>query len=205
MVDRIHCNRNLPILRIASNVFVSSTIQRRDNQAKGSERQHERKERFVQSVIRPLVNSLKIDVFIATISAAKRLVKNPILMFHLVGSTIRYIGLGGFYIFKTKYIESQYRQSSSSASLITGSTSILPMAIGIILGGVGITFAKPKPRTLVIYMFLVEFVSNAAIFSGMFLGCPAMEISQFLDTNNQYVCRSIGQLPIILCSWLDFH
>ena len=120
----------------------------------------------------------------------KRLAQNPILMFHLVGSTIRYIGLGGYYIFKTKYIESQYRQTSSGASFITGTTSILPMAIGIILGGVMITFIKPRPRTLVVYMFLVELCSNAGIFSAMFLGCPPMEMPQTWTSDNEFTLKS---------------
>jgi glucose uptake protein GlcU len=122
---------------------------------------------------------------LGTIQAVKRLAKNPILMFHLVGSTIRYIGLGGYYIFKTKYIESQYRQSSSGASFITGTTSILPMAIGIIFGGIVIKFIKPKPKTLVIYMFLVELFSNGGILIGMFMGCPPMQMDETLTVNNQ--------------------
>ncbi|CAG2182014.1 unnamed protein product, partial [Oppiella nova] len=68
-------------------------------------------------------------------AGVKRLAKNPIFMFHMIGGVFRYIGFGGYYINKTKYIESQFRQSSSSASFITGTTSVLPMAIGIILGG----------------------------------------------------------------------
>ncbi|CAG2119158.1 unnamed protein product, partial [Medioppia subpectinata] len=107
-------------------------------------------------------------------------------MFHLVGSTIRYIGLGGYYIFKTKYIESMYRQTSSGASFITGTTSILPMAVGIILGGVLITFVKPRPRTLVIYMFLVELFSNGGIFTGMFMGCPPLQLPPTQLVNNEY-------------------
>ena len=104
-----------------------------------------------------------------------------------MGSTIRYIGIGGFYIFKTKYIESQYRQTSSGASFITGSTSILPMATGIILGGALITLVKPRPRTLVIYMFLVELVGNGGIFTGMFMGCPPMELQETRYVNNEYI------------------
>jgi hypothetical protein len=122
---------------------------------------------------------------LGTIQAIKRLAVNPILMFHLIGSTIRYIGLGGYYIFKTKYIESQFRQSSSGASFITGTTSILPMAVGIILGGALITFIKPRPRTLVIYMFLVELCSNGGILTGMFMGCPPMKMDETLTVNNQ--------------------
>ncbi|CAG2172669.1 unnamed protein product [Oppiella nova] len=94
---------------------------------------------------------------------------------------------GGYYINKTKYIESQFRQSSSGASFLTGATSVLPVAIGIILGGVIIKFIKPRPLTLVIYMFAIEFVTNGALLFGMFTGCPSLNLhSTGLTPDNQF-------------------
>ncbi|CAG2180624.1 unnamed protein product, partial [Oppiella nova] len=54
----------------------------------------------------------------------------------------------------------RFRQTSSGASFLTGTTSVLPMAIGIILGGVMIKFIKPRPLTLIIFMFAVEWFYN---------------------------------------------
>lgn len=115
--------------------------------------------------------------------ALKRFVRNPIVMLYLAGNIFRYIGIGGYVMFKTKYIESQFRQSSSSASFITGTTSIMPMAVGILLGGAMLTFFKPSPRYILIYVFLVESFSIFGIGSGMFLGCDPINISgQVSDT-----------------------
>ncbi|CAG2168850.1 unnamed protein product [Oppiella nova] len=105
--------------------------------------------------------------------ALKRLFKNPILIFHALAGIFRVFGYFGYYIFKPKYMEMQYRQSASGASFFTGSTSVVTMAIGIMGGGVIIKYFKPKPRPLVIFMFCVELVASFAIFSAMFLGCPA--------------------------------
>ncbi|CAG2106428.1 unnamed protein product, partial [Medioppia subpectinata] len=90
----------------------------------------------------------------------KRLFKNPILIFHASAGICR-------------YMEMQYRQSASSASFITGSTSIVMMAIGIMGGGVIIKYFKPKPRPLVLFMFTVELIASFSILSAMFFGCPA--------------------------------
>ncbi|OTF69716.1 solute carrier organic anion transporter family member 5A1-like, partial [Euroglyphus maynei] len=79
-----------------------------------------------------------------SIQAFKRLITNPLVMLYLAGSIFRYIGIGGYIMLKTKYIESQYRQSSSSASFITGTTSIMPMAIGIMIGGAIISLFRPS-------------------------------------------------------------
>ena len=104
-------------------------------------------------------------------------------MLYIAGNIFRYIGIGGYVMFKTKYIESQFRQSSSSASFITGTTSIMPMAVGILLGGAMLTVLKPKPKFILIYVFIVESLSIFGIGSGMYLGCDPININgQTIDT-----------------------
>ena len=58
--------------------------------------------------------------FLEIKSTLKRLVVNPILMFHAFGGVFRVLGYAGYYIFKPKYMELQYRQSASGASFFTG-------------------------------------------------------------------------------------
>lgn len=115
----------------------------------------------------------------------KRFVTNPVVMLCLIGNIFRYIGMGGFFMFKSKYIESQFRQSSSAASFITGSASFFPMAIGIILGGSIISFLKPRPRIIFTLVFLVESVSLFTVGSGLFLGCDPINIDGHLDQFNK--------------------
>jgi hypothetical protein len=52
---------------------------------------------------------------------------NPIFVFHMFGVAVRLIGYLGYYIFKPKYIESQFRKSASDANFWTGFTSIPTM------------------------------------------------------------------------------
>ena len=57
------------------------------------------------------------------------------------------------------------------------------MAIGIMAGGFIIKYWKPKPRTLILWMFSVEMIPMLAMFAAMFLGC---DVPNFAET-------SIGQ------------
>ena len=139
-----------------------------------------------------LLNLSYIEVKVAL----KRLGRNPILILHAVGGIFRIFGYLGYYIFKPKYMEMQYRQSASGASFITGSTSIVTMALGIMGGGLLIRHFKPKPRSLTTYMFIVEMFASFAILSAMFVGCPT---PQFPNTQIQDG-RSVLHLLVILSS-----
>lgn len=108
--------------------------------------------------------------------AIKRFVRNPMIIIYFLGNMFRYLGIGGYYSFYAKYIESQYRQSSSSASFITGSASILPVSVGILLGGMFISFYRPKARFLLTFVFVAEFVSVFTLGSGMMLGCDPINL-----------------------------
>lgn len=61
----------------------------------------------------------------------KRILKNPIFVFNLIGMCLRILGYLGYYLFKPKYIEAQFRMSASNANFWTGLLSIPTMAIGI--------------------------------------------------------------------------
>ena len=61
----------------------------------------------------------------------KRILTNPLFMFNLFGMCLRILGYLGYYLFKPKYMEAQFRMSASTANLWTGLVSIPPMAIGI--------------------------------------------------------------------------
>ena len=124
-------------------------------------------------------------IFVGSFGALKRTLTNPLLMFFIVAHTFRYNGLGGFLMFKSKYIESQYRQSSSSASFLTGFSSFMPMAIGIMCGGCVISYLKPRPRIIFILVFLAESISIFSIGSGLFLGCDHNPISGAYNNDGQ--------------------
>ncbi|CAG2112402.1 unnamed protein product, partial [Medioppia subpectinata] len=108
--------------------------------------------------------------------AVIRLLTNPIFMFNMIGNGLRSIGWGGHRITKPKYMESQYRVSGSKANLLTGLSGIVPVGIGILAGGIGIRYIKPRPITLILYMFALEWVSNSVMFTSIFLGCPPLQL-----------------------------
>ncbi|CAG2104430.1 unnamed protein product [Medioppia subpectinata] len=125
------------------------------------------------------------------LQSVKRLFKNKLFVFNLAGNVFRHTGFGGYYINKTKYIESQFRQTSSGASILTGTTSILPMTVGIMISGMIIKYIKPRPITLVVYMFAVEWFANAGMFAGMFIGCPPLQLPHTLTVNSKFTLNAV--------------
>ncbi|XP_013793841.2 solute carrier organic anion transporter family member 4C1-like, partial [Limulus polyphemus] len=109
--------------------------------------------------------------------ALLKLARNPIFVCHTASLTLRIIGFSGYFVFMPKYMENQFRQSASTASLFSGATSILTMLVGIMLGGAVIRKFKPRPRYLTGYMVGVEFFSLAGLFASMFIGCPSLDMA----------------------------
>ncbi|GFT22265.1 solute carrier organic anion transporter family member 4A1 [Nephila pilipes] len=103
--------------------------------------------------------------------AIKRLMKNPILVCHVISITFQVNGFAGYFVFMPKFMESQYQQSASEASLFSGTTGIISMLVGVLIGGFLIKKFKPRPRYLTGYMVLVEIFSVLGLFISIFLGC----------------------------------
>lgn len=106
----------------------------------------------------------------------RRFIQNPLLILFFLGNEFRYIGINGFYAFFAKYVQSQYRTTSSQASAITGTTGFAPVSIGLILGGVYISYFKPKAKLLFTVIFICELVSVGTIGSGLLLGCEPIKL-----------------------------
>lgn len=137
-----------------------------------------------------------------TSSALSRLIKNPLLVLYFCGNTFRYFGTQGFFMLFTKYIESQYRLSSSTASTITGSSAVLPLSFGIIFGGLFISWYRPKVRLLFILVFIVEFLSTFTIGSGIILGCDPIKLDGQL-VSDRLLPIDEHLKPVIKCNNLE--
>ncbi|GFR12858.1 solute carrier organic anion transporter family member 5A1 [Trichonephila clavata] len=85
--------------------------------------------------------------------------------------TFQVNGFAGYFVFMPKFMESQYQQSASEASLFSGTTGIISMLVGVLIGGFLIKKFKPRPRYLTAYMVLVEIFSVLGLFVSIFLGC----------------------------------
>lgn len=62
------------------------------------------------------------------------------------------------------------------------------LAIGIILGAFFMTRFRPKGRTVLIIVFLVEMVTPLALLSGFFLGCHPLNIGGQISESQGYFC-----------------
>ncbi|KAG8199391.1 hypothetical protein JTE90_000260 [Oedothorax gibbosus] len=116
--------------------------------------------------------------FYELLPALKKLMKNPILMFHTMSITFQINGLFGYLVFMPKYIESQYRKTASSASFFSGNVTLAAMVIGVFLSGFCIHKLKPKARSLVGYMLFVELCAAVALLSAFFTGCESPSLQE---------------------------
>lgn len=137
-----------------------------------------------------------------------QIIKNPIIICQMLGNMFRGIGLIGFFVFQTKYIENEFRQPASKASLISGTTGFLGKIFGVIFGGIFITCLRPGPRFLTSYIFLVELTSVFALILGSLVLGPQMylpgtqidqstgQLNLMSKCNNNCNCANVPYQPV---------
>ncbi|XP_019868360.1 solute carrier organic anion transporter family member 74D [Aethina tumida] len=118
----------------------------------------------------------------------RRLITNPILMLNNFAAVFYFLGYMPYWIFLPKYIETQYRQSASASSLITGSAGLLFSAVGILLSGLIISRYKPRARYLAAWNVIVGGISVMGIISYAYLGCA--------ENDNRAPLLPDGQLKV---------
>lgn len=96
---------------------------------------------------------------------------NPTLMLNNFAAIFYFFGYLPYWIFLPKYIETQYRQSASASSLITGTAGLVFSAIGILMSGMVISKYKPRARYLAGWNVIVGAISVLGIVSYAYLGC----------------------------------
>ncbi|XP_008556460.1 solute carrier organic anion transporter family member 74D-like [Microplitis demolitor] len=107
------------------------------------------------------------------IKTFKRLLSNNTLMCNNLATVFYFLGYMPYWIFMPKYIETQYKQSASVSSLITGTVGLVFSAFGILLSGLIISKYKPRARYLAAWNIIVGAVSVMGMISYAFLGCSA--------------------------------
>jgi hypothetical protein len=123
-------------------------------------------------------------------STFKRLLTNTTLMCNNLAAVFYFMGYMPYWIFMPKYIETQYKQSASVSSLITGTVGLVFSAFGILLSGLVISKYKPKARYLAAWNVMVGAISLLGMVSYAFLGCQA--------NDNQIAVTSDGSLKTLL-------
>ncbi|XP_055624155.1 solute carrier organic anion transporter family member 74D-like isoform X2 [Toxorhynchites rutilus septentrionalis] len=124
----------------------------------------------------------------------KRMLSNKILMLNNVASVFYFFGYAPYWMFTPKYIETQYKQSASTANFVTGTVALVFSAIGVLFAGVIITKYKPRARYMASWNIFVGALSVMGMVLYAFLGCSASEnstIVNHLPTANQTLtCNS---------------
>ncbi|XP_046422578.1 solute carrier organic anion transporter family member 74D isoform X1 [Neodiprion pinetum] len=115
----------------------------------------------------------------------KRLLTNTTLMCNNLAAVFYFFGYLPYWIFMPKYIEMQYKQSASIASLITGTVGLVFSAFGILLSGLVISKYKPTARYLAAWNVIVGAVSVMGMVSYAFLGCSANDSQVFVLPNGE--------------------
>lgn len=113
----------------------------------------------------------------------KRLLTNHSFMWNNFASVFYFMGYMPYWIFMPKYIETQYKQSASVSSLITGTVGLVFSAFGILLSGLMISTYKPRARYLAAWNVMIGAISVMGMISYAFLGCPANDNQVALQSN----------------------
>ncbi|KAK7867916.1 hypothetical protein R5R35_005269 [Gryllus longicercus] len=103
--------------------------------------------------------------------ALRRILRSRVLLFNTLSGVCFMFGLIGYWTFMPKYMETQYRQSASRASLISGSVGLVFSGLGIASSAIVISKFKPRARTLAAWSVCVEVVDVLGHFSWAFLNC----------------------------------
>lgn len=111
----------------------------------------------------------------------KRLLKNKILMLNNIASVFYFFGYMPYWIFTPKYIETQYKQSASTSSLVTGTVALVFSAVGVLISGVVISRYKPRARYMAAWNVMVGLLSVSGMIGYAFLGCSASENSVIVN------------------------
>ncbi|KAJ8958762.1 hypothetical protein NQ314_006378 [Rhamnusium bicolor] len=170
-----------------------------------------RKEILKRQASKVSSNKMESDTEIPTsfkdmVKTFKRIIQNPTLMLNNFAAVFYFLGYMPYWIFLPKYIETQYRQSASASSLITGSAGLVFSAVGILLSGLIISKCKPRARYLAAWNVLVGAISVMGIISYAYLGCrendnrapllPNGEMNPVSDCNAHCNCDYVKYNPV---------
>ncbi|XP_042216210.1 solute carrier organic anion transporter family member 74D-like isoform X2 [Homarus americanus] len=113
--------------------------------------------------------------------ALKRLFTNKIWTGNLFSATVSLLAVSGYWSFKPKYLENQFRKSAAEANYYTGMASLFVTVVGAIISGSVMRWLRPGPRLVTGYNIFITFFSCLGFVSLMFIGCPKLEVIGPMD------------------------
>uniref|UniRef100_A0A1Q3FLT1 Solute carrier organic anion transporter family member n=1 Tax=Culex tarsalis TaxID=7177 RepID=A0A1Q3FLT1_CULTA len=121
----------------------------------------------------------------------KRLLTNRAYVFNNAASVFYMFGYMPYFLFQSKYIEIQYRMTPSEANMVTGSTSLVFSALGLLVAGAVIQRIKPKSRQLAGWNIITSILSATLIVAYASLGCNNLNNSAIVSNSQGMEC-SVG-------------
>lgn len=138
-----------------------------------------------------------------------RILKNPVIIFHMFSIGPLFLGIVGFSTFLPKYLEAQFGQTASQASILTGAAGMMMMMAGVFLGGLIIWKLQPPAYWIsiasgvanIIYavglFVMMSFKCNDSVFPGVYFDGSSVQMTSSCNQE----CNCDGRFdPICLGS-----
>ncbi|KAH8299715.1 hypothetical protein KR044_005011 [Drosophila immigrans] len=103
--------------------------------------------------------------------SVKALATNKVYMYNMGSSIVYFFGYNVYWTFSQKYIEIQYRQSASVASMASGPVPLSFSAVGVVLSGYVIYKFKPGARSIVSWNVIVDILTVVGILCYSLIAC----------------------------------
>ncbi|XP_034102050.1 solute carrier organic anion transporter family member 74D-like [Drosophila albomicans] len=117
--------------------------------------------------------------------SVKGLAANKVYVYNMAASIVYFFGYNVYWTFSQKYIEMQYRQSASVASMASGPVPLSFSAVGVVLSGYVIYKFKPGARAIVSWNVIVDFLTVAGILCYSLIGCKdSDQLGSMATTSN---------------------
>ncbi|GFT65176.1 solute carrier organic anion transporter family member 3A1 [Nephila pilipes] len=125
-----------------------------------------------------------VSNFAGLFVALKRLAVNPLYILLILNTIMAIFGAFGHYIMLPKYMENQFRLSSSDSSLLSGPPGIGAVMISTIVGGYMIWKLRPNAKMLSGGLVILETITAIGFFLLMIPRCTNIEMTNY-GTNNE--------------------
>lgn len=123
------------------------------------------------------------------VETIKRLLRNKTYFCNTMAAIFYVFGYIPYGYFMNKYLQIQYLLTPSFANKMTGFTSTIASAVGLLTAGIVITIFKPRARYLAGWNIVTSIISAIGLMTYGFLGCPANNNAMILNKLSQYFDR----------------
>ncbi|XP_064548299.1 solute carrier organic anion transporter family member 74D-like [Drosophila montana] len=132
--------------------------------------------------------------------SVKLLATNKVYVYNTCASILYFFGYMVYWIFTPKYIETQYQQSASVATMATGTVALGFSAVGVLLSGYIVSKYKPSARAMAAWNATVDFLTVAGILLYVFIGCEGSDQLRSMATSDSCIvschCEYVHYAPI---------